>query len=353
MKSNALKIIIVILLLVALLGMGGYFFLTKDMNGPFKSIPSDAEVSMVEIPEGSSTVDIGTILERNGIIKDAKTFKIFSKIKGYDGKYLAGKYYLSPGMTTEEIVNIIISGVVREVSFTIPEGFTLDQIADTLSEAGLVDRERFLNITENGDFSEYDFLEGTVSGRHRLEGFLFPETYSVPEDADEETIIRTMLNQFGTIWERYRDRANELNMSANEVITVASLIEREAVLDQDRKLVSSVIYNRLEAGMPLQIDATINFALALIGEDHEYLTYEDLEIDSPYNTYKIPELPPGPIACPGERCIEAALYPPETEYLFYVKTTDQGVGMSFSTNYEDFISDVEAWDATIENDQNN
>ena len=174
---------------------------------------------------------------------------------------------------------------MREISFTVPEGYTVGKIADKLSSEGLINKERFLDLAENGDYSRYSFLDGTVEGRHQLEGFLFPETYNIPLGASEEQFIEVMLNHFDEVWVKYKRRAAELSLTANEVITMASIIEREAVLDEERPLVSSVIYNRLELGMPLQMDATLDFALELIGENHQYITYEDMEIDSPYNTY--------------------------------------------------------------------
>lgn len=349
-RIKRIKIITITLLVLILMCLGGYLFFMNAIERPYKNVDVSSTLLKVEIPEGSSTSDIASILVRNGIVSSTWKYRVFSRLNDYDGKYLAGTYKLSPGMTPEEIANKICVGNQEMISVTIPEGYTIARIAEAFSDAGLADKDAFIQATIDGDYSRYAFLEGTVSGRHNLEGFLFPATYEFAEGVTEEDIITEMLSQFGLIWEKYRDRAKELSMSPNEVITVASLIEREAILEEDRRNVASVIYNRLEIDMPLQIDATVDFALSLIGESHEYITYEDLEIDSPYNTYKIYGLPPGPIACPGERCIEAALYPPDTEYLYYVKTTDQGVGMSFSTNYEDFVKDVEAWNATIEND---
>ena len=346
---NKFKVFLIIVLLLVLAGLAGYQYFLGGMNGPYKNVDPTAYLVEVEIPSGSSTKGIAEILVDNGIIKDVLRFRVFSRLNEYDGKYQAGHYKLSPGMTTKEIADLLCLGQVREISFTIPEGYTVGKIAEKLSSEGLIDKERFLDLAENGDYSEYEFLQGTVEGRHQLEGFLFPETYMIAEDATEEDYIEVMLNHFGEIWDKYKARAAELSLSTNEVITMASLIEREAALDEERKLVSSVIYNRLELGMPLQMDATLDFALELIGENHQYITYEDMEIDSPYNTYIIPALPPGPIACPGEKCIEAALYPADTDYLYYVKTTDQGLGMSFSADYEEFLAAKEAWEATIEN----
>ena len=342
------KIFLILVLLLALAALGAYQYFLGGMNGPFKKVDTVTSLVEIEIPQGSSTRGIAEILVENGIIKDVLGFRVFSRLNHYDGKYLAGHYRLSPGMTTEEIADILCTGKSREISFTIPEGYTVGKIADKLSSEGLINKDRFLELATMGDYSQYSFLEGTVSGRHQLEGFLFPETYSLPEGSKEEDFIAVMLNHFDEVWVKYKKRAAELSLTPNEVITMASLIEREAALDEERPLVSSVIYNRLELGMPLQMDATLDFALELIGENHQYITDEDMAIDSPYNTYLIPGLPPGPIACPGEKAIEAALYPADTEYLYYVKTTDQGWGMSFSVDYEEFLENKEAWQATIE-----
>ena len=223
---------------------------------------------------------------------------------------------------------------------------------DVLLAEGLIDKERFIDLVENGNYSEYDFLDGAVEGKHHLEGYLFPETYFLPEGATEEDFIKVMLDHFGEIWAKYSDRAAELGLPTNEVITMASLIEREAALPEERALVSSVIYNRLEVGMPLQMDASLDFILELMGENHQYITFDDMAIDSPYNTYQIEGLPPGPIACPGERCIAAALYPADTNYLYYVKTTDQGWAMTFCETYEEFLVAKEAWEETIVEGEN-
>lgn len=335
---------------MAIAALGGYQYFLGGMNGPYKDVNPATSLVEIDIPSGSSTVGIAEILVNNGIIKDVLQFRVFSRFNDYDGKYQAGHYKLSPGMTTKEIADALCMGQIRELSFTIPEGYTTGKIADKLSLEGLINKERFLDLVVNGDYSEYEFLSGAVEGQHRLEGYLFPETYFLSEDATEEDFIRVMLDHFGEIWDKYKDRASDLGLSTNDVITMASLIEREAAIPEERPLVSSVIYNRLEEGMPLQMDASLDFLLELMGDNHQYITFDDMAIDSPYNTYQNPGLPPGPIACPGEMCIEAALYPAETNYLYYVKTTDQGWGMTFCETYEEFLVAKEAWEATIEED---
>ncbi len=346
---KTLKKWLIILPILLILSVGATIALRYVFNLDLsKSHASqDNHTKMVVIPEGSSTRDIAEILVVEGIIDDAFKFRLFSKLNEYDGKFLAGEYPLAPTMSTSEIADMLCLGLTEQTSFTIPEGYTINQIADTLYNQGLIDKDIFLDLTVNGDYSEYSFLEGAVEGEHHLEGYLFPETYTIPVGADEDMIIRMMLDQFQSVYSQYEKRADELNMTTNEVISMASLIEKEAILDGDRALVSSVIHNRLKEGMPLQIDATIHYALELIGMNRQYLTYDDLEVDSPYNTYKIEGLPPGPIASPGEACIKAALYPENTEFIYYVLVDDSEAAMAFSTNYEDFMTDVEHWASTI------
>ena len=347
MKTLKRWLILIPILLILSIGatIGLRYVFNLDLS---KSVDvKDNHTKMVTIPEGSSTQDIADILVNEGIISDAFKFRLFSRLNDFDGKFLAGQYPLAPTMTTSEIAEMLCLGLTEQESFTIPEGYTINQIADTLYDQGLIDKEKFLDLTVNGDYSEYSFLEGAVEGEHHLEGYLFPETYTIPVGADEDMIIRMMLDQFNTVFSKYEERAKEMNMTVNEAITLASLVEKEAILDTDRALVSSVIHNRIKVGMPLQIDATIHYALELIGMNRQYLTYDDLEVDSPYNTYKIEALPPGPIASPGEACIKAALYPAETDYIYYVLVDDSDAAMAFSTNYEDFMTDVEHWASTI------
>ncbi|MBQ6663916.1 MAG: endolytic transglycosylase MltG [Firmicutes bacterium] len=341
-------LILIPILLIASVGIRiGLGYLT-NIDVAVSTAPEDNHTKMVEIPEGSSTQDIATILEEEGIIDSAFKFRVFSRLNDYDGRFMAGSYPLAPTMDLTEICDMLCTGLTSQTSFTIPEGYTIDQIADTLAKEGLVDRDEFIRQTQEGDYSEYAFLSSAPEGRHRLEGYLFPETYVIPTNADADMIIRTMLDQFEVVWSKYEAQAAQQNQTVHEVITLASLIEKEAILDEDRKLVSSVIHNRLDIDMPLQIDAAIHFALELEGKNHTYLTYDDLEIDSPYNLYQHYGLPPTPIACPGEACINAALNPEDTEYIYYVLVDDNEAKMAFSTNYEDFITDAEHWASTIE-----
>ena len=279
MRNKLLLVIVCAIIVLLIAGIAALIYI-NGLDKAYDSSKSDTINVTVEM--GSTTEDIVTLLQEEGIIESSSDFKFFSKVKGYDGKYQAGTYALAPSMTLSEIAEIIISGKTNNITFTIPEGYTIYQMADKLSEEGIVDREKFVSLLTDGNFS-YDFLSDAQSGKNHLEGYLFPETYTVEFGADEETIIKTMLNQFDTVFtEEFKARAEELGYSLNEIMVIASIIERETQVDEERGKVSSVIYNRLKEGMPLQMCSTVQY---ILGEQKEILSNADTQIESPYNTY--------------------------------------------------------------------
>jgi UPF0755 protein len=235
-------------------------------------------------------------------------------------------------MTMESIMKQLINGTVLTVRFTIPEGFDIAKVTDRLTAGNLVNKDEFINQLTNGVFS-YRFLSDVPAGKERLEGFLYPDTYEIYPDATEKKIIDKMLSRFDEVFtEEYYRRADELGMSVSQIMTLASIIEREAKVAEDRPVIASVFYNRLAIDMPLQSCATVQY---ILGEQKEKLTNKDIAIDSPYNTYKNAGLPPGPICSPGIESIKAALYPSDTDYLYFLA---KGDGSSvFSVTYDDFL----------------
>lgn len=320
MRKFKRNILIILLLIVLASTYAGYSYyntlgLPVDVN--------DSKDIVVNIPKGSSTSKIANILEEKGLIRNELYFRYISRQRNIGQKYQAGDYKLNRSQSIDEIIEKLTSGdvYVETVKFTIPEGFELTQIVDRL--VGVEDlnlnRDKLLDIMENGDF-DFKFLNEIPKGEDRLEGYLFPDTYEVLKDANEKDIIVMMLNRFDRAFkEEYYERAQELNMSIEEVIVLASIIEREARVDSERPIISSVFHNRLKRDMLLQSCATIQYVL---GERKEKLTYKDLEIESPYNTYMNVGLPPSPIASPGETSIKAALYPEDTSYLYFVAKGD-------------------------------
>ncbi len=337
-------LLVLLVLLVICFAVGSRVYKNKmeyyrNFNEAFDP-NSDAEIDFV-VPSGSGTQKIANMLESDGLIADATTFRMKSRLCGYDGTWQAGSFKLSPSMTTEEIVEKLQNAMAETVRFTIPEGYTVKQIGEKLAKDGLIDSpEDFYEACE-GEFV-YEFLDGveaqyedptgTVSAQaNRLEGYLFPSTYEVYTDATPKEIAGTMLRQFDKVYSelvsKYPESDALQNYSMQEIVTIASLIERETRVDADRPLVASVIYNRLNKKMKLQLDCTIQYAL---GEVKERVLYSDLEIDSPYNTYKIDGIPAAPIASPGKASIEAAINPENTKYIYYVLKPDGSGAHNFA-----------------------
>lgn len=341
MKKSAKKaltiLIVILLILIALSATLLIINRPKDRN--------DNTFVIVKIEAGSSTDDIARALHKKGVISSVSKYKLVSKLWRYDGKYKAGSFSVSPSMRSSDIAQTISKGVSSTKNFTIPEGYTLEQIAKKLDKEGIVNKDKFIDVARHGDFSKFSFLKGAQSGDNHLEGYLFPDTYAVDLDADETQIITTMLNQYDKVFtKKYRERAKELNLTENQIIIIASLIERESQYDGDRAKIASVIYNRIKAGMPLQIDATIQYAL---GKTKENLSIDDTKIDSPFNTYTNKGLPPGPICSPGKKSIKAALYPEDTDFLYYVVSEKLDGTHNFSKDYNQFLKDKDAYSKAL------
>lgn len=336
-KKALVILIVILLILIAISSCLSALNKPKDRK--------DNTYVVVKIEEGSSTEDIANALYKKGVISSVTKYKILSKIWHYDGKYKAGSFSVSPSMRSSDIAETIIKGVASTKTFTIPEGYTIEQTASKLGKEGIVDKDKFLAATKSDDFKKFKFLDEAQSGDNHLEGYLFPDTYAVDLDADENQIITTMLNQYEKVFtKKYKERAKELNYSEKDIIIIASLIERESQVDGDRAKIASVIYNRIKADMPLQIDATIQYAL---GKPKESLSLNDTKLDSPYNTYMNKGLPPGPICSPGRESIKAALYPEDTDYLYYVVSEKLDGTHNFSKDYNQFLKDKDAYSKAL------
>jgi UPF0755 protein len=329
--NKSAKIVIMIFILF-LIGIIGFKIFITNVERAYDS--NNSENVTITIPMGSSTSQIAAILENNGIIGNINNFKLVSKITGNDGKYKAGIYAVSPSMNMIEIMEKLESGISVGKMVTIPEGYTIDQVADVLEKSGFIGGTSFYYELETGDFQQ-KFVEFLPKGQNRLEGFLFPETYDIPENATAHDIINIMLNQFDKLYtDEYYARASEQGYSINDIITIASMIEREAAVNEDRPKVASVIYNRLKLNMPLQFCSTVQY---ILGDQKARLSDEDTQIDSEYNTYINYGLPPGPICSPGIESIKAALYPATTEYLYFVVDPNGIKTHQFAKTYEEFL----------------
>jgi len=329
-RSGGAGRLLLFLLVIMVLAGGAFIVFTNIMGGPADR--SSEEMIVVTVAEGSGTESIGRLLEENGVIKSTFEFKLKSRLDGNDGKYKAGSYELSPSMSMDEIMEIMVSGKQKSIKVTVPEGYTLRQIAETAAASGICTTEEFLAESSTGVF-DFKYDDQMAEGELRYEGFLFPDTYLLSENASAHDLIQMMLNRFTEIYDPQAANATMTSCSLMEVITVASLIEREARADEERPLIASVIYNRLDKGMKLQIDATVQYAL---GEQKDRLLYSDLKVESPYNTYTNEGLPPAPIASPGQASINAALNPAQSDYLFYVLKSADSIEHNFAVTDTEF-----------------
>lgn len=334
---------LVLVLLIAVIIAGAGYKYIHGIGEPLDS--SSQEKISVDIPSGSGTAAIGRILEEDGVIKSARQFKIKSRMDKNDGKYRTGVYELSPSMDMDEIMQILMDGSQNTLRFMVPEGYTLKQIADKFAETGNGTAEDFLNETQNGDF-DFDYNDQMVDGEKRYEGFLYPDTYEIYKNESAHGIIQRMLTRFEQVYDAAADEAtvDTSKYSVFDLVTVASLIEREVKLDEERPLVASVIYNRLNKNMKLQMCSTVQYAL---GTPKARLMNSDLKIDSPYNTYQNAGLPAGPIASPGQASISAALHPADTDYLYFVLTSAGSGKHNFAATGDDFNSYREDYLASL------
>ncbi len=276
-----------------------------------------AEV-FVDIRPGTSTPAIGRQLVASGVVRDETTFRIAVWRSRRDRGLQAGEYRFAAPLSAMAVVESIAAGRVHLLPITFPEGLTRHEMAERFDRSGLGSAEAFLTAS-----TRVDLVADLDPGVTDLEGYLFPETYSLPRGASADDLVEAMVAQFHRIFDAdLRARAAARGFSVREVVTLASLIQRETGLDEERPVVSAVYNNRLGRGMPMQCDPTVIYALQLAGLYDGNLTRENLRFDSPYNTYVYPGLPPGPIAAPGAADLRAAVEPADVSHLYFVSRND-------------------------------
>ncbi len=341
------KVLIIILLLIGIVFFSSfvsYTYLVDKYNNPISldSIVIDTETAVsFKIEKGASTSDIAKSLKEQDLITNASIYRFLSKFNGYDGNYKAGTYTLCPGLNYEEIM-VILTSNPESVKITIPEGFTTKQIANRLEANGVCSAADFLKAVETQDLSSYSFISKHKNREYRLDGYLFPDTYEFDINASPDTIIYKMLNRFNDIYKPdYYTKAEEIGLTQDQVIILASLVEKEAALSSERPMIAGVFMNRLHSSdlKKLQSCATIRFAYARqFGTTLETVTKENTTIEDLYNTYKYEGLPPGPICNPGADSIEAVLNYTHHEYYYFVARTDNSNGHIFSHTYEEHVA---------------
>lgn len=295
--------------------------------GAFDPVNNEEVLFIVE--NGSTVGRIAQDLQKEGLIKNANTFLLYARVTGNTGKLKAGQYILKPSLNIPQLMDILIKGRVATVSFTIPEGYHLRQIVEVLASQGFATQDQFWQAVKEGEFN-YSFIKDLPKTERRLEGFLFPDTYVIPKGMPVEKILDVMLKRFDQVYKKLPP--NTSGLSLYEVVTLASIVEGESMLDEERPMVASVFLNRLNIGMKLDSDATIQY---LFDKRKTRVLYKDLEIESPYNTYRNKGLPPGPIGSPGEASLRAVHEPAKSKYLYFVARKDNSGEHVFASTLQE------------------
>ena len=317
---------------------------------PLATPPTAApEPVTVSVKKEQAVRDIGEMLEDQGVIDSAIQFRVLAELLGYEGKLQAGEYEFDPDTPALQVVYRMRRGIVSPLFVTVIEGWRLEEIADALDEQGVISRDDFLEAAVAGDFDlDFEFLR-RLGPATPLEGYLFPATYFYRRDDSAQDVIQQMLESMdGKFTQDLRSQALDRGLTMHGVLTLASIIEREAKVPEERPIMAQVFLKRLRLGIPLEADPTVQYAVAgdpesvaEFGYWKAQLTADDLEVDSPYNTYRVSGVPPTPIAAPRLASIMAVIEPADTNYLYFVAKPDGS--HAFAETEEEHQSNIEEY----------
>ena len=361
-KSRLKGFLVTVLLLLILLGAGGFFGLRYAESALQPVDPSSKQYMTVQIPDGSNAQEIGSTLEKSGVIKNGLVFTLYVKYKNYN-ELKSGYYNLQKSMSVEDVIKELQKGGTPEpqevtlASLTIPEGYTLEQIAQTVGQLQgnfkePLTAEAFLAKVQDENFiaqevTKYPNLLESLptkdSGvRYRLEGYLFPATYTIKENTTVESLIDEMLAAMDKNLSSHYATIKEKNLTVNELLTIASLVEKEGAKTEDRKLIAGIFYNRLNQNMPLQSNIAILYAEGKLGQKISLAddVAIDTSIDSPYNVYTKVGLMPGPVDSPSLDAIESSINQTKSDYLYFVANVQNGK-VYFATTLEEHDKNVQ------------
>ncbi|MCC6163207.1 MAG: endolytic transglycosylase MltG [Acidobacteria bacterium] len=314
MKRALLVLTCLLLLAVAAVAVVAYVVVRRaaEPHGAF------AGEQFVEIPSGESTRGIGRRLIAAGVIRDDLTFRLALRWYGAGRSLKAGEYRFTEPVTPAAVIDRLARGDVYLVPLTFPEGLTVEEMAQLFGQSGLGSAEAFVAAARNpAPIAAIDPEADT------LEGYLFPDTYSLPRQVDAAAVVDRMVRRFTSVFDQdMRARAKATGLTVRQIMSIAALVEKETARGDERGLVAAVYRNRFRIGMPMQADPTVIYALKRAGRWNGNIRKADLQFDSPYNTYRYPGLPPGPIASPGRASIEATIAPADVDYLYFVSRND-------------------------------
>lgn len=347
--DRALGAAAAVLVLVLAAGVGWFVYQTPgavfgdDAPREIAPLSSGGEPVLITVESGASAKKIGGTLAARGVIRSGRLFEVLVGLTGVQNSLEAGDYEFDRGIPAIEALHRIAEGRTASRRVVFPEGARSEEMGEILEQQGIVTKEAFLDAAAAGGYSE-PFLSRITTGK--LEGFLFPAGYEFNREADAGQVVATMLRAF------QENVADDLqlegqDLSLAEVVTLAAIVEREAVVVEERPLIAGVFLNRLRIGLPLQADPTVQYAITLgpgsveqFGYWKKELTLDDLKYDSPYNTYVYAGLPPGPIANPGLDSVRAVVRPTETEFLFFVAKGDGTGEHAFAETLEEHLQNV-------------
>lgn len=326
------KLVLFLVLFVFIIFFSFFMIYNSTVNKPIKS--KEKQIS-IEVDKGQGFYDIINKLDEENMLRNKFIIKVNLSINNRDIRLKEGLYRINTDLTLNELIEALEGKSTNKnlIVLTIPEGYTIEDIGKAIEEKNIASEEEFINAVK-----EYElpwFIEKNENKRYDLEGYLYPDTYFIEKDTDLNTIIKMMLDRFEEILTQIQEESS-VKIDSNkitDITTIGSMIEKEAKVEKDRPLIASVIFNRIEKNMKLQIDATVLYAM---NEHVDVVLYKHLETDSPYNTYKYEGLPVGPICNPGKESLKSALMPEKSDYLYYILKEDNS--HYFTNDYNDFLN---------------
>jgi UPF0755 protein len=315
--KNVKRLIAVVVVMVLAAGAtGALVYLYRRVTQPYRGF--QAAEQFVDIPQGAGSRGIRERLVAGGVIRDATTFRIALWMSGEGRRLKAGEYRFDREMTPFEVIDKLARGDVYVVNVTFPEGLTAAEMSKIFESHGIGPAAAFVHAAGNAAL-----VRGLDPSAGDLEGYLFPETYALPRHVEAAALVRLMVSRFERVFtSELQQAATARHLTVRQAVTLASIVEKETAKTEERPLVAAVYLNRLRVNMPLQCDPTVIYALLKAGRFAGNLHREDLNLDSPYNTYRYPGLPPGPIASPGRASLEAVVHPANSDFLYFVSRND-------------------------------
>jgi len=328
------RVVFITILVLGLAAAAAGFWVYNRVSAPYGTFPQE---QFVEIPSGESTMGIGRRLIAAGVIRDELTFRLAVRWYARGRSLKAGEYRFAEPATAATVIDRLAKGDVYLQPLTFPEGLTAAEMGELFAQSGRGTAKAFVDAASNPEP-----IKAIDPEADTLEGYLFPDTYSLPRSIDAQALVQRMVRRFTTVFdENLRQRAKETGLTVRQIMAIAALVEKETARAEERPLVAAVYRNRFRIGMPMQADPTVIYALKRAGRWNGNIRKDDLSFDSPYNTYRYAGLPPGPIASPGRAAIEATISPANVDYLYFVSRNDGS--HAFATNLSEHNRNVQKW----------